>query len=282
MFELKKEEYKKVIPLLKDLKGIYLPADAVVEYNQSGHIYVNNQINPSSCLIVNCCGSYLILGEEGDTDFNNSLLQFLMDKSKHLNFFDLSLSTEKWFIQMNNLLDGYAVRLSRTAYDFNPNNLSQLNTCATKIPANFTLKYMDEELYDRFLQQINPLYFKSWGSFQEFSSKGFGFCLLKKDKFVSICTTDYVAGGYAGIDIETMYEYRRQGFATITCSAFIEHCLHNNLVPRWNADSGNDPSNKLAMKLGFNRVKKYDMLWWHENSDVIKSYLERYNYKCLD
>lgn len=279
MIELKEEEYRKVLPLLKDLKGIYLFADAVVEHNQSGHIFVNNQPNPSCCLIVNCSGSYLVSGEEGDSDFNNSLFHFLKDKSKHLNFFDLSLSSDKWLKQMNNLLEGYVVKLSRTGYDFCPDNFTHLNNWTSKIPTNFTLKNMDEELYDRFLQNINPLYRKSWGSFKEFSSKGFGFCLLEKDKFASVCTTDYVAGGYAGIDIETMHEYRRQGFAIITCSAFIEHCLQNNLVPRWNADSGNESSNKLAMKLGFNQVKNYDMLWWHENANVIKSYLERNNYK---
>lgn len=282
MIELKKEDYKKVMPLLKDLNGIYLSADAVVECNQFGYIFVNDQTNPSSCIIINSSGSYLVLGEEDNLDFNNWLIQFLKDKSKHLNFFDLSLSTEKWLMQMNDLLEGYVVKLSRTAYDFCPDNLYKLNNLVSQVPTNFTLKFMDEELYDMFLQNVNPDYKKSWGSFKEFSTKGFGFCLLDKDKFVSVCTTDYVAGGYAGIDIETMSEYRKQGFATITCAAFIEHCLQNNLIPRWNADSGNEASNTLALKLGFNKVKNYNMLWWHENSNVIKSYLERYNYKCLD
>jgi RimJ/RimL family protein N-acetyltransferase len=278
MIELQKEEYKKVLPLLADLNGIYLFAEAVVELNQSGHIFVNNKTNPSCCLIVNCCGSYLVSGDERDSSFNDWLFQFLKDRSKHLNFFDLSLSSQKWLQLMSNLLDGYAVKLSRTVYDYYTDDLTLPNIGGLEIPENFTLKYMDEELYGRFLQEVNPYYEKSWGSFKEFSSKGFGFCLLENDKFVSVCTSDYVASVYAGIDIETMYEYRKQGFATITCSAFIKHCLQNNLVPRWNADSGNELSNKLAIKLGFNKVKNYDMLWWHENKEVIEDYLKRFNY----
>lgn len=278
MIELKKDEYKKVLPLLKDLEGISLYAHAVVENNQFGRIFVNNQTNPSCCLIINCGGTYLVAGEEDDSNFNYSLLEFLKNKSNHLNYFDLNISSEKWLKQMNDFLDGYVIKLSRTAYEFNPNNFSLINNWASKIPSNLTIKCIDEELYDRLIQNIHTTYKKSWGSFSEFSSKGFGFCLLDKDKFVSVCTSDYVAGGYVGIDIETMNEYRRQGFSLITCSAFIEHCLQNKLKPIWDADSGNEPSNKLALKLGFSKVKDYEMLWWHENTDVIKSYLKKYKY----
>lgn len=278
MIELAREEYMKVSPLLKELKGICLSAHAVVEKNQTGHIFVNNQNSPSSCLIVNSGGVYLVAGKEDDTDFNKLISQFLQDKNKHLNYYDLYVSSESWLKIINNLLDGKVVKLSRTIYSFTLNNYPLLDNRALKIPENFTLKRMDEKLYNRFLHEVEPLYNKTWGSFKDFSSKGFGFCLLDSDKFASVCTSDYVADGFAGIDIMTIDEYRRKGFATITCSAFIEHCIVNNLIPIWSADSGNEPSNTLALKLGFSKVKDFDMLWWHENSDVIKYYLDKFKY----
>lgn len=72
--------------------------------------------------------------------------------------------------------------------------------------------------------------------------------------------------------------YRGQGFAKITCSAFIEYCLDHDLIPAWDADSGNEPSNKLSLKLGFDKSQDINILWWHENVEIIKSYLIKYNY----
>lgn len=278
MIELKKDEYTRVLPLLNDLNGVCLFANAIIKNNQAGRIFVNNQTNPTCCLIASCGGTYIVAGEEGDLKFNDWLIQYLKNKSNHLNYYDLNATSETWLKLLSNILDGDVVKLSRTIYNFYTNNFFSLNNWSSKIPVNMTLKCMDEELYDKFLNTINPLYKNTWGVFNEFALKGFGFCLLDKDRFVSVCTSDYVAGGYASIDIITMNKYRRKGFASITCSAFIEHCLHNKLIPVWNADSGNMPSNELALKLGFNKIKEYDMLWWHENPDVIKNYLKKYNY----
>jgi len=47
----------------------------------------------------------------------------------------------------------------------------------------------------------------------------------------------------------------------------------------WDADYGNEPSNRLAAKLGFTKVKDCEILWWHENQKEVANYLKKYNYE---
>jgi len=203
---------------------------------------------------------------------------FLRDKNNHSIYYDLYIASKKWLKVIRKLLEGVVVKLERSLYSYN--NLAEQVDDSWKldIPNEFTLKRMDLDLYNKYVKEIDPSYKYVWGSANEFLSKGFGFCLLINSEFVSVCNTFYVGGGYAELDIMTKSEYRRQGLAVITCKAFIEHSIHNQLIPFWDADAGNEPSNKLAVKLGFNKIKNVNILWWHEDKKVIESYLNKYNY----
>lgn len=102
---------------------------------------------------------------------------------------------------------------------------------------------------------------------------------LKNNEFVSVCNTYYVRDGFAEIDIVTKDKLRRQGLALITCSAFIKYCVRNNIKPIWDCDNGNESSKILARKLGFKSIESYEMHWWHENKELVKAYLNKFNYK---
>jgi len=48
--------------------------------------------------------------------------------------------------------------------------------------------------------------------------------------------------------------YRRQGFAFLTCAAFIEYCLAHDLEPNWGCWDHTPGSRDLAGKLGFEEI----------------------------
>ncbi|QGQ93884.1 GNAT family N-acetyltransferase [Paenibacillus psychroresistens] len=140
---------------------------------------------------------------------------------------------------------------------------------------------MDGILFDKYRKEMDSSYDSLWSSAQHFMDRGFGYCIMMDDHFASVCNAWFVGGGSADIDIVTVEEYQNQGLATLAGTAFIEHCLNNNLTPNYNCDAGNLRSIKLATKLGF--VKNYDlpMLWWHRDQNIISDYLKKYNYSSL-
>lgn len=281
MYKLKKTDYIKVLSLLHDLKEECVFAHAVLENIQYGHIYVDDISNPKCCLIVSKGGKYFVAGDEEDLNFREFICSYLKNKSNHSNYFDLYVSSEKWLKIINELLEGCVVNLWRSIYCYNSKENYKTNTLKFKIPEGFVLKKMDEYLYDKYVREIDQSYCDIWGSAKKFIENGFGFCVLCNNEFVSTCNTCYVGGGCAEIDIMTNSKYRGKGFASITCSAFIEYCLEHELIPTWDADGGNEASNKLALKLGFAKSKDVNILWWHEDEEMIKSYLKKYNYLSI-
>lgn len=278
MFELRKTEYGKVSGLLHNIKVDYIFAYAVLDKIQEGHIYVDDVNSPKVCMVVSKGGKYLVAGNEENLEFIHFLELFLKEKNNHANYFDLYVSSEKWLKIIGQLLETQVVKLGRCIYSYRNKDKHDFNSIKPKVPEGYLLKEMDKVLYNKYVKEIDPSYSNTWGDANSFLKNGFGYCILYNGEFVSTCNTFYVGGGYAEIDIMTNSKYRTQGFASITACAFIEHCLEQNLIPNWDADLGNEPSNKLATKLGFHKDKNVDILWWHENQDIIKGYLKKYNY----
>jgi RimJ/RimL family protein N-acetyltransferase len=278
MHELRVDEFYKVKSLLANVNYTPVLVYSVLENIQAGRVFVDDKFAPNVSLITSKGGNYFLVGSESNHDFNKSLSEFLLNKQNHANFYDLYTSSPTWVQKLEHLLVGHIVKLSRTPFTFDKSKFAFFSDWRNKIPNGFVLKRMDETLFKKYRDEVDPSYDILWDSPNNFVSNGFGFCLLYKNEFASVCNSGYVGGGYAEIDIKTFEPFRRQGLATITCSAFIEHCLNNNLKPDWHCDGGNLPSIELASKLGFERQKNFHMLWWHENKDVIASYLEKYNY----
>jgi RimJ/RimL family protein N-acetyltransferase len=278
MYELNGDEFYKVKSLLLNVKNIPVLVYSVLENKQSGRVFVDNKTTPNVSLIASKGGNYFLIGAESNQDFNKFLSEFLLNSQNHTNFYDLYTSSQTWIQKLEALLAGHIVKLSRTPFIFNQSRFSFFSAWRNRIPDGFVLKRIDEALFEKYRVEVDPSYGYLWDSPNNFVSNGFGFCLLHENEFASVCNSGCVGGGYAEIDIKTFEPFKRQGFATITCSAFIEHCLNNNLKPDWHCDSGNLPSIELASKLGFERQENFNILWWHENKNVIASYLKKYNY----
>ncbi|WP_027632091.1 GNAT family N-acetyltransferase [Clostridium hydrogeniformans] len=278
MEELKKSEFTSVLQLLHEEKVHSSFAYAVLEGKQPGKVYVDTKEKPSCCLITCKSGKYLVAGDTGNLKFNNFISDYLYNKKNHKTYFDLYSSSKEWVKKIDEILGDNAAKLSRQVFQWDSSNLSSISTWSQSIPEGFELKKMETILFDKYVKEVDSSYKESWENSYNFISKGFGFCILKDNEFVSVCNTYYVREGFAEIDIVTNNKFRKQGFALITCSKFIEYCLENNIKPIWDCDNGNESSKALAIKLGFNSVETYEMHWWHENKDFIDSYLKKFKY----
>ncbi|MBV5348270.1 GNAT family N-acetyltransferase, partial [bacterium] len=84
--------------------------------------------------------------------------------------------------------------------------------------------------------------------------KGKGFTLLHQGQIASTAYSAFVHEGILEIGIETVDGFRGKGFAELTCSALIDHCLESDLVPIWSCRLENTASYELAQKLGFEPI----------------------------
>ena len=97
----------------------------------------------------------------------------------------------------------------------------------------------------------NPYSRSYWKSAADFEQHGIGFCAVHQDDIVSMCYTAFAWNGHHDIDILTAEGHRGIGLGATVACAFIDDCLKHDLVPHWDCWTSNQPSVRLAAKLGF-------------------------------
>jgi GNAT superfamily N-acetyltransferase len=275
MIELRKEEYGRITEMVKEIENLHIFVLSVIEDIQPGRVFVDNGTNPNSCLVLSESGKYLVAGNCNNKDFNDLVVNYLSDERNHRKYFDLYFSNHTWFQIIYSRLKGRVIRLARSSYI---HHVTNANNAGLTTDDKVDLVETDKYLFTKICDEVDPSYRHLWESSGKFINSGFGYCLLTEGNVASTCNTFYCGSNYAEIDIVTLQKYRNRGYAKATCTAFIERCKKTGLTPVWDCDAGNVPSNRLALKLGFEKLGTYEMLWWHENEEVIQSYLKKYNY----
>lgn len=85
-------------------------------------------------------------------------------------------------------------------------------------------------------------------------------CLAKGgNKIAARCVSNgFAAGAEFMIDIETFEPAERgKGYATAAAVGLLDYCLERGLIPVWETTEDNEPSRRLARKLGFVEVESY-------------------------
>jgi RimJ/RimL family protein N-acetyltransferase len=256
--KLKDSEFKKVLPLINNhAKTCPTFSYSVLHSMIPGVVYVDHSECPKSVLVGTISGIYFIAGDETNHHFNHSLQEFYINKVREKKTrFTLFSSTTKWDEVINKLFKDETIQMKRYSFAFNPNKYSPKQV---QISKEFTLKRIDENTIKNSLEFNHTYYEEYWGSVSNFLANGFGYCVLHHETVASECTSIFVGNTMAEIDIVTHKEYRGNGLAFITAKAFINHCLQNGFIPRWDCDVNNFASIKLAEKLGFDNPTEYSV-----------------------
>jgi len=92
--------------------------------------------------------------------------------------------------------------------------------------------------------------------YNDFRAHGLGFVIKNEEGIIISGASSFIRynDGYE-IEIGTLKDYRRQGFATIIAAKFILTVLKEGKVPHW--DAANTQSKDLALKLGYTLHHKY-------------------------
>jgi hypothetical protein len=113
----------------------------------------------------------------------------------------------------------------------------------------------DKALYEKISGSVIPSRF--WNNYSDFERFGVGFSLInKKGNSLSTAFCSFLYDGQLELGIETHPSCFGKGYAYVVCSALIDYCIDNKLIPVWACSSLNIGSQKLAQKLGFSIIFK--------------------------
>jgi RimJ/RimL family protein N-acetyltransferase len=88
--------------------------------------------------------------------------------------------------------------------------------------------------------------------------------LLHDGQNVCEAITGPAIAGIREMGVNTLKEYRRRGYATLTCAALIQECDRLGYQTFWNFNGENIASLALARRLGYRRERKYRLFYWEQ------------------
>lgn len=266
IFELEQKDYHKIRKLIKGEED-YVKINAVVAGTNRGRIYADNVDCPGTALVWAMGSMFFLVGDPDNEDFVNSLDSHIFEKispqciesygNTYLSL--MNLSGRKWDTRIKSI---FKHRFPRVAYReelmLNIIKYRELKDWRTSIPDGCYIKNVDVELAGIINKLSNNEILETWASFDEFVKKGIGFCLMKGDRVISSCISNYIGRDEAGVSLFTYsFEDRNKGYGTIAARAFIDECLLRNLAPSWGTWENNYGAVAIAEKLGFDRINRY-------------------------
>ncbi|PYE47843.1 GNAT family N-acetyltransferase [Paenibacillus barcinonensis] len=264
MRKLTLDEYASVLPLLDSIQNKAVYALSVIHGTQEGCVYVNEGKRTTSVFITSCGGFYGLAGDETNDAFTQDVIQYMNNESNHPDFFALGVYTKDWENKLHDYHIKHSRKISRTYYRFNQDRfINSYGEFDITLEKPFKYYPLDLDISTIYREQFYPYYQLVWSSAEQFCAHGIGHFIMKHDELISVCTSPYVGGGYAEIDVITIEQYQRKGLASVVGLHFIQDCLSRNLIPNWSCHTDNAASNELARKLGFEEIGEHSMYWYH-------------------
>jgi len=258
-YELRKSDYYKVRHLLKEL-SFTLSDDAVMKGIRPGKICVDDVKNPKTAFVWAKPSEFCLAGYPDNDQFNSSLQNLIVEEiapellSRNLNFSVVFCCSDVWDSKIQFIFKSLSsTKKYRWLHAFKKRKVSW----KVVVPSGFRAERIDEVfLESKNLLNINKVIdyiIFNWDSIYNYIQKGFGFCLVCGDEIVSWCISGNNVGKKCKLTIGTDEKYSNKGFASLTVSVFLSHCIKNNLKPVWHCGTENLPSIAVARKMGFEK-----------------------------
>lgn len=270
-----KKDYFKIKRLLQtpDQKND-LTLNSIINGMNRGTIYVDNPQEPDTALIDVTGISSIFIGNATNKQFIYSLRDFLDNELKMDTYescggtwFIAVIKDEIWEQVLENVIADKEYEPDyELYYQFNPEAFVSLKEQYKSLPDNYLIKKIDTEVIkndpDGILSEVLE---EVWYSIEDFNTHGLGYCIIKDNKIVSACFSCCVHENKHEISVETYDEkHMNKGLATLVCSAYLDDCIKNGLMPHWSTMETNLESKSLAKKLGFefeSKLKTLEFEW---------------------
>lgn len=252
--EYPKEKWTDLLPLFENHSYLQLIIEASLK-EQKGKVFVNNIDNPSTAMILH---EVLIFLAGDSTD--PSLDEFLkLIPQKRLIFIPKGI----WVDVLRKYWKDKLHEYPRTKFSSEKLDIKHLQEIQKGLPQGLILEKLSNEYLDKISDQAKNIVGILFSDLQSFFERNFGFCIRDGEKIISLAlAASPIYNKDFEIHIETDPEHQRRGLAMIACAKLIEYSLMASYIPHWDAD--NEPSAKLALKLGFTDPERYFAYFWVE------------------
>ncbi|MEO4052934.1 GNAT family N-acetyltransferase [Solibacillus sp. CAU 1738] len=264
--KLPKENYYKINKLLvSPQEKIENVLNAVISGMNQGVVYVDQIEEPRTAIVYAVGLGYYLLGDPENESFNSHLGNLISTQLKQESqdlcggtWFIANIFNETWKKALEKVIDerkyyvGYNVYYELDTRRFN-NSLEQprhiLDEDLAIVKITKELINADEDLREELTEY--------WSSAESFIQCGLGYAVLKNDKVISTCYSCCVNGDRHEIYIATFDQnVQNRGLATILGQQYIKECLEKGYSVHWTTDESNEPSKRVADKLGFDYLHR--------------------------
>ena len=231
---------------------------AVFERHQAGKIFVDRQDKPTCACLFHTGGHTLLAGDpacESIAAFLDQLSPTTAIGKKALIFVG---EHRGWEDKIEQIYEDRVRKEPRIAFQLN-RDLFTAGEPETAAPGS--VERIGEDTLTLLPDLLNPLKNRNWDSKEEFFRCGMGFCLIVDGRAVSVCSSVALGEGTAPIQITTLPDCTRRGFATRVAHTYIDHCLKADLEPYWECGVDNAASASTAEKVGFRPFGKLNRYW---------------------
>jgi GNAT superfamily N-acetyltransferase len=265
MNKLNQNEYKKVEHIFKQL-DFNIVIKSVIHGNTPGEIYVDNLDNPKTALVWDKMGELLIEGDGNNEEFNKEINKLILEQlkpnaaKKYIPCFDFYYSNEF----KNNL----SVLLPQENCTSTTKNVYKFKGIKVNWREDVPKDCYMVKLNEKFLKMTDLANIEGvkgwinsfWHSESDLAKNGIGYCLVKNNIIVSWCLSVFVSGKNFEFGLETVEDYRGNGYGKLTAAACMEYCIENNIIPFWQCDKDNIPSKKVSESIGFEKAFEYHII----------------------
>jgi RimJ/RimL family protein N-acetyltransferase len=262
--ELDNHQFQAVMPLFDE----YFPDPmlyAVLEGRRNGRVFADNASRPTHAFVwTDSESAYLALGQavagdEDDTEFLAAFRRLLLEeiipqaRDMGLHFLSLFSFPDAYPHKLEQLLaEQLPLRTPLNTFTFDEATFRQRFSAPVSLPEGFTLKRIDHEVLEQpSCEDLAEEIAFHWGSLDAFSDEGVGYCVVRDGYVVSWCYVEALGHSAQSMAVWTKPDHRGENLGTAVGCAVIHDCLGQGYAPFWICDDGNQPSRRLAERLGF-------------------------------
>lgn len=202
------------------------------------------------------CGDFCFLGGDPSAPAAKELLLNLNCPAgqEHLFFLPPTKEWEKLLLTVYKDQIKHTSRygLKKEGMIFNKQSLEKI---LSTLPNEYSIKQIDQSLYEKIYAEEWSRDFVSNFSPESFALLGLGFIILKDKQIVAGASSYTRYSNGIEIEIATREDQRRKGLASVCGAALILACMKQQLYPSW--DAANQISLHLAQKLGYHFSEEY-------------------------
>lgn len=216
-----------------------------------GAVYVDNPKHPRSAMAL--LGDFCFFAGKASRD----AVGFKPTECKN-EFILMIPADETWAKYIEDVYGEKAKRVTRYAIKKEKQvwNMELLEEAVRALPAEYTMKMIDEELYETIRSAgWSADLVSQYGDYETYRDHGIGVAVLKDGELVAGASSYSFYSGGIEIEIDTRPDFRRKGLAYACGAKLILECEKRGLYPSW--DAQNPWSAALAEKLGYHYDHEY-------------------------